>query len=748
MRKQHRSRRSLNRPTARLATSIASKQAAIWAIQMALSDFQGNFLVQDAERFINITAPHIRWTPAAFKQFFHYYDCVETERAPLEQLAPQEVWIRLIEDLDHDALQAFRAFRKFHHSTLRRVLEGSLKILEQDVAECRDPVMENVLMIQHIVGLSTVECKLLHLIVYAGLYSSVRSVMNGIELEDFADAAGILAVLIDEDEIEVASAMKPTGPLGQLGFLVLDTIQESLGVAIHLADWCTSCFREPHESAIEMMRHFIEDAAPTTLGIEDFPHLAPDLEALSQYLRGVREARAVGVNILIYGSPGTGKTEFTKVLATQVGACLFEVPNRFDDGAPILKGERLKYLRMAERFLAKRPNAVILFDEIEDVFPEPSQREWTTPSRRYAASGKAWMNRTLETNHVPVIWVSNHAEEIDPAYLRRFAYHLEIRTPPQRVRQRIVERYLYKTPVSSGFIQQLASDAGLTPALVENAANVVSLSGAQDTESAEQLVSRVIRQCQAVMGKGQTNGNRRMMTDYSLDYLNVDSRYSVDQIVGALRQRPRSSLCLYGLPGTGKTALAEHIANALGRSLIAKRASELQSKWLGDSEKNIAEMFREASAEQAVLLLDEADTFLRTRERAQRSWEVSQVNEFLQQMERFDGVFICATNLFDQIDSAALRRFAFKIAFKAMQPEQREKMFVREALSGLDQELTQQMRDRLHRMDSLVPGDFAVVKRQSHLTGVTPDPEQFLDELEAECGVKPSATSRAIGFLG
>ena len=66
--------------------------------------------------------------------------------------------------------------------------------------------------------------------------------------------------------------------------------------------------------------------------------MAADLEALWQYLGVVREARVVGVNILIYGSPGTGKSEFTKVLAAQLGTCLFEVPNRFDDGSPILKG--------------------------------------------------------------------------------------------------------------------------------------------------------------------------------------------------------------------------------------------------------------------------------------------------------------------------------------------------------------------------------------------------------------------------
>ena len=74
-------------------------------------------------------------------------------------------------------------------------------------------------------------------------------------------------------------------------------------------------------------------------------------------------------------------------------------------------------------------------------------------------------------------------------------------------------------------------------------------------------------------------------------------------------------------------------------------------------------MFREAATEKAVLLLDEADSFLADRKSARSSWEVTQVNEILQQMENFSGVFICATNLVTSLDAAALRRFTFKIKF-------------------------------------------------------------------------------------
>ena len=164
--------------------------------------------------------------------------------------------------------------------------------------------------------------------------------------------------------------------------------------------------------------------------------------------------------------------------------------------------------------------------------------------------------------------------------------------------------------------------------------------------------------------------------------LNVESRFEMPRIVQALKARGHGTLCFYGAPGTGKTALAEHIASSLDKPLLIKQASDLMSKFVGETEQNMAGMFREAENEKAVLLLDEADSFLQDRRGAQRTYEVTEVNEMLQGMERFNGIFVCTTNLMDRIDQAALRRFTFKIRFKPLTAAQREKMFVTEALAG------------------------------------------------------------------
>jgi SpoVK/Ycf46/Vps4 family AAA+-type ATPase len=117
-------------------------------------------------------------------------------------------------------------------------------------------------------------------------------------------------------------------------------------------------------------------------------------------------------------------------------------------------------------------------------------------------------------------------------------------------------------------------------------------------------------------------------------------------------------------------------------------------------------------------------------------------------MERFNGIFVCTTNLMDRLDQAALRRFTFKIRFKPLTAVQREKMFVTEALGGDAALLSAEARTRIARLDQLCPGDFAAVKRQVDILAAEFTPDEFLEQLESEHRIKPEVReSRNIGFL-
>ncbi|MGZ5786988.1 MAG: ATP-binding protein, partial [Ramlibacter sp.] len=355
----------------------------------------------------------------------------------------------------------------------------------------------------------------------------------------------------------------------------------------------------------------------------------------------------------------------------------------------------------------------------------------------------------LESNAVPTIWITNRIEQIDPAFRRRFAYHLELKSPPPGAREGLVRKTLEGVMVSDAFVGKLTERKGLTPAQIRTAVRFAGLASDGGGSAMESLIERQLRNSDQALGtRSQDAGARLSVTTYDLDMLNVETRFEVPRIVAALKARGHGTLCFYGAPGTGKTALAEHIAKSLDRPLLIKQASDLMSKFVGETEQNMAGMFREAENEKAVLLLDEADSFLQDRRGAQRTYEVTEVNEMLQGMERFNGIFVCTTNLMDRIDQAALRRFTFKIKFKPLTTAQREKMFVTEALAGDVSLLTGEARARLAKLEQLCPGDFAAVKRQVDILAAEFSVVEFLEQLEAEHRIKPEVREgRSIGFM-
>jgi len=351
---------------------------------------------------------------------------------------------------------------------------------------------------------------------------------------------------------------------------------------------------------------------------------------------------------------------------------------------------------------------------------------------------------------VPVIWITNRIEQIDPAFRRRFQYHLELKSPPPGARLGLVNKALAQVPVSAEFAARLAERRGLTPAQIRTAVRFARLAG--DEASCEQMIARQLENADKALGqRGRERAGRPAVTQYALDLLNCESRFEIPRIVAALQRRGVGNLCFHGPPGSGKTALAEHIAETLRRPLMVRQASDLASKFVGETEQNMARMFEAAESENAVLLLDEADSFLRSRRMAERNYEVSEVNEMLAGMERFAGIFICTTNLFEELDEAALRRFAFKIGFKPLRVDQRERMFAREACPGEGEgegaTLDAEQRERLAALDQLTPGDFAAVRQQVDILGEALTPDEFLAQLEAEHRVKPGVRARrAIGF--
>jgi len=590
----------------------------------------------------------------------------------------------------------------------------------------------------------------------------LRGLLVEFKVSNAQEAYAAIARVAGVSETDVAEALRAGSRLERIG-MVENLISEhnitDLADLMKVSEQLPPVLMRRYEGPSDLMAVFTRPAKRSELTPADFDFVGIDQKMMTALLCNAVARKEPGVNVLLYGPPGTGKTELAKVAAQSAGIELYEVEYADRDGNSLSGRDRYRSLQISQVFLKGGSNVALLFDEVEDVFPPISTDAAQLIARMDtgdgalsgSVSGKAWVNQILETNPVPVIWVTNRIEQIDPAFRRRFQYHLELRSPPPGARESLVARALSGVDVPEGFAAKLAERKGLTPAQIRTAVKFAKLASQPEHGSALDMQSLIERQLgnadKALGNPAVARAERRVVTQYDLGLLNTQSRFEVPKIVHALRRKAYGTLCFYGPPGTGKTALAEHIAHALQRPLMIRQASDIMSKYVGETESNMAKMFEEAQAEAAVLLLDEADSFLRSRRMAERHYEVSEVNEMLQGMERFAGIFICTTNLFGDLDEAALRRFTFKIQFKPLTHAQRELMFLNEALDGDGSRFSAEQRVRLARLTALAPGDFASVKRQVDVLEETFEPDEFLSQLEAEHRVKPDVREhREMGF--
>jgi SpoVK/Ycf46/Vps4 family AAA+-type ATPase len=743
--------------------------AALWALRLVLDTRQGRKLlgsVHQADDLLAVVGPWVDW-PRSLKQRFvphvilspEEYVRAQIESAfrsasndddPVSEPAPPDPDTIDWQTVDWSELaspfcEAYRADPGPIFSIFRTAKRG----LERQPPDPADPLIRNTELLSELLGLSGVETRLLQLIGLAGENLHLRQLLGHVSCSGMGQTSAVLGTVLRARPEEVFAALCRNGRLRRMGLIEPHGQINDLDDILRLDNPIREIIVHPHGSADELMRCFLQESGPGTLVAADYPHLSAQREDLVALLRGALRQRRPGVNVLLYGPPGTGKTEFARLLAAEAGARLFAVTAGDEDGDAVDTGRRMLGFRLAQAFLEEAGNTLILFDEVEDVLGAGGFDVLSHLLGRSRApdARKAWLNQKLEANPVPTLWIANCIDWFDRSYLRRFLYSVEFRVPPRAVRRRIVGRHLEGVEVGDSCLDRLAGYETVSPAQFRNVAELVRLTQPGTPAETEALVTRALAASMAALGPPESGPVRDTVTGYSLDYLNVESRFPVERILAAAERTGRMSLCLFGPPGTGKTQLAHHLAERVGRPLLVKRASDLLSQWVGGSERNVAKMFREARDEGAVLLLDEVDSLLRDRTGAIRIWEVTQVNELLQQMEAFDGIFVCATNRFEDLDEAALRRFTFKIRFHCLNAAQRWRLFLQETGIG-EKDASPELRRRLERLDRLTPGDFAAVKRQFLALGEAPEPEGFLERLEEEIRLKGvHDRSRPIGFV-
>jgi len=509
-----------------------------------------------------------------------------------------------------------------------------------------------------------------------------------------------------------------------------------------------------------------------TLTMADFEHMKDKVESTVSILSGALQQGAQGVAVLFYGAPGTGKTEF----ATLVGDLLKsqtvfigEMPkpeNQFETGrAPEPSREdRLSHLAFASHLATRSGRTILVVDEADDIFTGVDDEDWGSRT-----GSKVFMNRLVENSPVPVIFITNNPDRLGEAVLRRMLYAVEFPAINQATRRRVAERHArnYGITLEESKLTELAR-LPASPALIEAGIKAAGMAcekeGSEQPVAVEKTGSRsraakptAIRQtsrpvdgavavkvvASLLKASGHTGAREMLPSSGLFDPALSNADVDLEKLEERVRHAGPGALSflLDGPPGTGKSAFARYLADALGLEVLQKRGSDIFGAFVGETEANIARAFQEASDTRQFLIFDEVDSLLASRSGAERNWEVSQVNEMLTWMENHPFPFAATSNHAARIDPAASRRFLFKVRFDAMTTTQAETAFIR--FFGI-KSLESAMKLRLRKVSPLTPADFALVARKAVLLGVT-DPWEKLGLLTAEVAAKPGV-SATIGF--
>ena len=622
--------------------------------------------------------------------------------------------------------------------------------LPDEIRGLSGPFAENLTEIREAFGFSTLETRIFAFF----LVISTRRSALGQLLANFDCSRNATDLLIDltavalaEDRERVKECVRFDSPLMRSGLVTIEDSEESqIYERISFLD--ASRFRSLLSTRIpleKLLASTIKLAPESELELADYRHLPVVERVLLPYMEKALAEHRVGVNILLYGLPGTGKTQLARMVCDRLSAKLYEVATEVDEvGKHRQKVSRLQRWKTASAFLGSAVNTAIAIDEAEDVFNDGGESNAFIDlfRQKVMRTNKGEINKLLETNPVPTFWISNSIDTIDPAMIRRFDLVIEVPPPDVKGRLKLVEQ-AFAGKLSETASQRLAQTPRLAPAVLCRAASVASMVGFEEGRVSEEEIVGLVDATLRAQGFGAVSGIASVLPVY-YDPRFVNADLDLVELARGLREAGGGRLCLYGPPGTGKSAYAAWLAAEINRPLVRKTVAEITSCYVGETEKLIAEAFAQAKRDNAVLLLDEADSFLRDRTLSQRSWETTQVNEMLAQMESYSGYFIATTNLLRDLDAASLRRFDLKAKFDFLKPEQ-SVILAEQQLRAMGLDLDDASRRRLLQWQTLTPGDFAAVERQSRFRPLN-CAAAFVDRLGEEIKVKGLPSARKIGF--
>ncbi|MGD8520726.1 MAG: ATP-binding protein [Desulfobacterales bacterium] len=605
----------------------------------------------------------------------------------------------------------------------------------------RSEIEKNVMAIKKMFGLTDQETDLCEFLFIASTYSAAETFfIDHLECHKFYGRKYLANILgFSKQQLYKATYGSPK----RIGLYEID----KWGITVE--DEFIDLIQNPSDKNIS--KKFYVNVPSGAVPLE---HYFIGKEKIAHILDLLKQKPQTATHILLYGMPGTGKTSFAHSLLDRLGMPAYEIVRGDENTTKTRRAAILACLNMTDF----DQGSIVLVDEADNLLN--TQGSWFM---RGETQDKGWLNQLLEEPGTRMIWITNSIWGIEDSVLRRFAFSVYFKSFNRRQRVLLWENILRKNRCKKFFSKSDIEDFAKKH---EVSAGVIDLAIKKSIEKNIASKGQFHRAVQMALEAHEALGNYgekpvqkdQVEKSFSLEGLNIDGDLDamlqqLEAFDAYLRKEDQQSvlnmnLLFYGPPGTGKSELARHVANRLDREIICKRISDLQSMYVGEGEKNIKYAFAKAEAEEAILIIDEADSLLFSRDRARHSWEISFTNEFLTQMEKFKGILICTTNRLDDLDAASLRRFNHKMGFDYLTGVG-NLLFYDLFLGPLtDDSLDPATREEIKQIQNLAPGDFKVV-RDRYLFYPRDDIDQglLIEALEKEAALKVHHNQRKqIGF--